>query len=96
MEHRQERESETVCDDFEFAKRQVAVVQLPVANAFLDQLVHECFNFLWRWFLQTSGGALNGVGQTDNGAFLRLRFRSAVAKTVDKNSGPAMCRDAPG
>src|SRR5438876_3140027 len=81
MEHRRERESETVCDDFEFAESQIAVVQLPVANAFLDQLIHERFDFLRRWFLQTSGGALNCVGQTDNGAFLRLRFRSAVAKT---------------
>src|SRR5207245_11695822 len=38
-------------------------------------------DFLRRWFLQTAGGTLNRVGETDDGAFLCLRFRSAVAKT---------------
>ena len=54
MQHHHERETEAFGDDFQFAKRQIAVVQLPVADALLDQLVNERFDFLRRWFLQTA------------------------------------------
>src|SRR4029453_17712092 len=81
MKHRNEGEQESVGDRFQFAEGEIAFVQLPVAEAFFDDLIYKRFDFLRRRFFYTARSAFYCIGKADNGAFLRLRFRSAVTKT---------------
>src|SRR6185312_5009402 len=46
-----------------------------------DDLVYERFDFLRRGLFHTARSTFDCIGKADNGAFLRLRFRSAVTKT---------------
>src|SRR5437762_8449837 len=82
VQHHHEREAETFGNHFELGESQIAFVQLSINDPLLDELIHERFDFLWRRFFQTAGGAFHHIGQTDDGAFSRLRFRSAITETL--------------
>ena len=80
VQHRHERELETVGDDFQFTECQIAFVQLSIGDALFDEFLHELFDFLGCRFLQTARRALDHVGQAHDRAFFCLRLGPAVAK----------------
>src|SRR5207237_9020087 len=82
VKYHHEGEAETFGNYFEFGESQIALVQLSINDSLLDELIHERFDFLWRRFFQAAGGAFHHIGQTDDGAFSRLRFRSAITETL--------------
>ena len=63
MQHRYEREPESVGDRFQFAEGEIAFVQLPVADAFFDDLVYERFDFLRRGFFHTARSTFDCIGR---------------------------------
>src|SRR5207244_4668207 len=82
VQHHREREPEAFGNDFQLAEREIAVVQLPISNALFDQFIHERFDFLRRWFLETTRGTFDRIGEANYGAFFCLRFRSAIAEAL--------------
>ena len=52
------------------------------ANALIDQFGDQLLDFLRSRFLEAARGAFHHVGQADDRALPRLRFRAAVAKTL--------------
>ena len=67
---------------FNSAQRQVALVELVIGQTLVDQFVDQLLDLLRGRFFQRARGAFDHVGQTDDRAFARLRFRAAIAETL--------------
>ena len=93
VQHCHERESKSFRDDSQFAKSEIAFIELPVGDAFLDQFVDQLFDFLRSRLFQTSGRALDNVSQTDDRALFRLRLRPGVTKTFFLHFGNVFLAD---
>ena len=81
MEHRHQRESETLCNNAHIAQSEITFVELMIADALFDNVVNELFDLRWRRLFQATWRAFHCISQTDNCAFFRLRLRAAVAET---------------
>ena len=82
MQHVLQGELEALADDPHFAQRQVAVVELAVVDAALDDVVNELVDLLRRDFFQRTRRALDSVGEHDDASLLELRFRPAVTEAL--------------
>ncbi len=80
VQHGHEGEAEPFGDDFQFAQREIALVQLSIRDALFDELIDKLFDFLQGRFLQATRGALDDICQADDGTFLGLRLRATVTK----------------
>ncbi len=94
MQHRHEREFEPIFNHSDFAQSQIAIIRnLTIRDAFFDQLFDQLLNFLRRRFFDTPRRAFNNIGQANDRAFLRLRFRPAVTKTLLTHIGNVLLAD---
>ena len=73
MHHALEGVPEALGDFLQLAQREVALVELAVEDALLDDVVDELVDPLRRDALEAARGALDGVGEADDGAFAALR-----------------------
>ncbi len=81
VEHVHQGKTETLGDGLQLAQGKVALVQLVIGQALVDQVVHELLDLLRGRLFERARSAFHHVSQTDDGALTRLRFRSAVTET---------------
>ncbi len=82
VQHVRERVSEIFRDRLDFPHRQVALVQLPVDDAALDDVVDQLLEPARRHLLEAPRRALDRVGQRDDARLPRLRLRPAVTEAL--------------
>lgn len=80
VEHALEREFEARADIAEFGEGEGGVVELSVVEAVGDEVVHEFLDFLRGGAFEAAGGAFDGIGETEDGAFFRGGFRTGIAE----------------
>src|SRR5438093_4359322 len=81
MEHILKSKSESLSNNLKLLQRKVTFVQLPLRDPAVHDVTDKLLNFLRSRFFEASGSALYRIGETDDSAFFKLRFRPTVSKT---------------
>ena len=82
VQHRHEREAESLRDNSEITQSEIAFVKLPIRDSFLDQFIDELLDFLRGRLGKTARRAFHDVGQANDRALLRLRFWPGITKAL--------------